>query len=261
MYSARVRLFLLGLLALVSPAALAQSTTNEDPISTVRPRLTDTTRIVPVGDLQLESGIDAGYGGPDYDLRDTYGEILLRYGLASRLELRLGLPSYTQWRNIPDFDGFGDLTLAVSYLLGRLGPARFALQPGLTLPTGPRYPHVANVAPSVALTAEAPLGSGVSVASTVGYGYVRYDYPFLTDRNRFDELHATFAFERALRGRASVFAEYAGTYVNGIAPRHAANFGARLRLSHASQVDVRLLVPIDDGNRQSSVGAGYSVRF
>ncbi len=257
-----VRVLFVGLLALLSSLALAQTSTDSDPISTVRPRMTDTTRIVPKDNLQIEAGLDIGFDGYHDGRRDTFGETLVRYGLAPRLELRIGLPSYTNWRTINLFDGFGDVSVSASYLLGRLGAAHFALSPRLTLPTGARYPHVEHPAPSAFVTGEAPIGKGFSVASTVGYSHVEYDYPFLTDRNRFDALQATFAVERALRGnRASVFTEFSGSYINGFLPNQAVNFGGRLRLSHDSQVDVRLTVPIDDGNRQSAVGLGYAVRF
>ena len=258
-----MRALVLGLLGLASTHALAQTTSEADPITTVRPRLTDTTRIVPTGALQLETGIDRGFDGYHDGRRDTFGEILLRYGVTPRLELRLGLPSYTNWRVINLFDGFGDLSVSASYLLGRLGPAYFTVSPRLTLPTGPRYPHVDDPAPSAFVTGEAPLGKGFSVASTVGYSHVKYDYPFLTDRVRFDALQATFALERALRGnRASVFAEYSGSYINGFLPSQVVNVGGRLRLSHDSQVDLRLTFPFaDDGNRQSAFGFGYAVRF
>lgn len=259
-----MRIFVLGALVLAPVLAFSQEAAWGNSIWTVRPRITDTTRMMPTGDFQIEAGLSFGFDGDRQNRRDDYGEVLLRYGIAPRLEARVGLPTYTDWHPLDFLDGFGDVSVSLSYLLGRLGPVYFAVRPQLTIPTGSQYPHDKDVSPAAFLTGEARLGKGFSLASTLGYSHVEYDLGSLffgSGSANYDIFHATFAVERALRGRASVFAEYAGDFIHGVDPAHLANFGGRLRLSRDSQVDVHLTTPIGDTDRQSSVGVGYAIRF
>lgn len=246
----------LALSAVLLPTALAaaQTTSPDDPIEAIRPRITDTARIVPVGRFQLELGADFGYGGFGPLRTDFYSPGVLRYGATPRLEARLELPTYSDL-SIPFNDGFGNLSIAASLLLGRAGKVYFAALPRLTLPTGSRYRRPDEPAPSLFLTAEGDVDDRWRLAATVGGLHRR------GDGDSTDVLRATLCAERYIDARFSGFAEYVGTYLREARPGHGANLGARLRLSARTQLDFRWQIPIDNSFAQRSVGVGYAVRF
>lgn len=245
---------LLAPFALLPAFAAAQTTSPDDPIEAIRPRITDTARIVPTGRFQLELGADFGYGGFGPLRTDSYNPGVLRYGVTPRLEARVELPTYSDLA-IPFNDGFGNLSVSASYLLGRAGKVYFAALPRLTLPTGTRYRRPDEPAPSLFLTAESDVDDRWRLAATVGGLHRRLD------RDSTDVLRATFCVERYIDARLSGFAEYVGTYLRETSPGHGANLGARLRLSSRTQLDFRWQIPIDDSFAQRSVGVGYAVRF
>jgi hypothetical protein len=64
----------------------------DSPIATDRPQITSSSVVVPCGSLQFENGFqEAGHGGQrTFDLPETS----VRFGIASRAELRFGVPDY-----------------------------------------------------------------------------------------------------------------------------------------------------------------------
>ncbi|GEM_PF-3467195 len=253
-------LFFLGL---AFSHAHAQATSVDEPITTVRPRVTDTTRIVPVGRTQVETGSGIYFGGGLYQSFQTYDPILVRYGLSPRLEVRLETPTFTGDRfGLPS--RLDDLSIAASYFLGRAGRVALAVSPRLTLPTANTpYHRLTQVTPSLFLTGEARIGKGWTVSSS--FGYVDWDYTYGQGSNRtrfqYDVYRASLAVERALGKRASVFIEYAGVFYKDFQPSHTVNLGARLRLSHRDGIDVRFMPPVANGPIANTAAVGYSVRF
>lgn len=250
-----MRLATILLASSLTAAVFAQSTSE---ITTVRPRITDTTNIVLPTKLQVEAGVDFGFGGFDGGRSNNYGQVLLRYGINDRMEVRVGLPSYTDYEDFDSADGWSDTLVAVSYYLGSYGKARFSVLPGIMIPTGSKFNRVDKVAPSIYATGELPLNSGWSLASTVGYAHTEYDFDGFKSKN--DVWHATLAIQKEINMSTSAFAEYSGYYQNGSQPLHMSNFGVRHRLTPTSQVDAHVLVPIDNIG-QNSIGIGYAIRF
>jgi hypothetical protein len=63
-----------------------------DTIATDRPSVTASSTTVPRGGLQIESGLQATEGGGQWTLDGP--ELLIRYGLHRKTELRLTAPNY-----------------------------------------------------------------------------------------------------------------------------------------------------------------------
>lgn len=123
---------------------------------TDRPDFTESSVVVPRGAWQLESGFaltrDSGVrslGAP---------EMLLRWGIGRRTELRLGLPDFVHTRGSEHGDGFADTYLGFKQ---QLGAARsglgLALIPAVSLPTGARRLTSGRVDPEVKLAWSRPL--------------------------------------------------------------------------------------------------------
>ena len=79
------------------------------PIATDRPAVTDSSVVVPAGSLQFENGFTdtVNQGQQTFDGPET----LLRFGVASKTELRLDVPDYFAPAGLGS--GFGDLGLGV----------------------------------------------------------------------------------------------------------------------------------------------------
>jgi hypothetical protein len=109
----------------------------QSPIATDRPQITSSSVVVPCGSLQFENGFqETGNGGQrSYDLPET----AVRFGIASKTELRLAAPDY--FLNDDTASGFAtglsDLSLGFKQ---QLGPTRggfdVSFTPSISLPTG-----------------------------------------------------------------------------------------------------------------------------
>ena len=117
-------------------------------ISTDRPDVSDNTKTVPRGTLQVESGLayaTSRVGGSESERRLGV-ELTLRAGLTERFEVQLGGEPFVRFRGEADDTGHGDLTLAAKYRF--LDEREGAWWPSLGLRPFVKVP-----------IAEAPLGS------------------------------------------------------------------------------------------------------
>jgi hypothetical protein len=127
--------------------ALAQS-----PIANLRPQITSSF-VVPCGSLQFENGFqETGNGGQQsFDCPETSVQL----GIASKTELRFGVPDYFYNDGTsPAFgNGFGDLTLGFKQ---QLGPTRggfdVSLIPSMSFPTGSKLISSHGYDPTVQLS-------------------------------------------------------------------------------------------------------------
>ncbi len=117
-------------------------------ISTDRPDVSDNTKTVPRGALQIESGLaysTSHVGGSESERRLGL-ELTLRAGLTDRFEVQLGGEPFVRLRGEADDTGHGDFVLAAKYrFLDERGGAWW---PSLGLRPFVKFP-----------IAEAPLGS------------------------------------------------------------------------------------------------------
>jgi hypothetical protein len=109
----------------------------QSPIATDRPQITNSSVVAPCGSLQFENGfLETSNGGQrSFDFPETS----VRFGIAGKTELRLGVPDY--FYNDDAASGFangaGDLSVGFKK---QLGPTRggfdVSLIPSVSLPTG-----------------------------------------------------------------------------------------------------------------------------
>src|ERR1700727_1129814 len=107
----------------------------EAPISTDRPAVTNSSVVVPAGSLQVENGFleTSSQGQSVLDGPES----LVRFGVATRTELRFTLPDYFHNLTSSDGSGFGDVAIGVKQQLGPT-PGKFDVSVILFLsfPTG-----------------------------------------------------------------------------------------------------------------------------
>ncbi len=83
---------------------------NAQDLATDRPDFTESAVVIPTHSIQVEGGFT--WEQSSSDVRALAGpELLIRWGLTPRIELRLGFPGYLALRNHTDLDGFVDSSL------------------------------------------------------------------------------------------------------------------------------------------------------
>lgn len=159
----------------------------QTPIAPDRPGFGDAASVVAPGDFQVE----AGYTYTDLGLEDqhAFGQVLLRLGLARRVEVRVGLNSYVfQEQVCPAFfpcaqdneydKGFEDLTLGAKVKLvegsGDAQPVLTAIV-GAAVPTGDEAFTADHVQPALTLALDLALSEAVAFSGNAGYTFTLGD--------------------------------------------------------------------------------------
>jgi hypothetical protein len=105
--------------ATLSAISYAQSppTTADPEIVTDRPDVTESSIVVPKGNLQIENGMTwtSDHGSQNFDLSES----LMRFGVSTRTEIRIVVPNFLGGISGPDtVSGFGDIALGMKQQLG-----------------------------------------------------------------------------------------------------------------------------------------------
>jgi hypothetical protein len=223
---------------------------------TDRPDFTESSVVVPRASLQLESGLTWERAG---DGARTLGgpELLLRYGVGRRTELRLGLPGYFHVRGGGGpAAGFGDTYLGVKYQPGPTRPGLdLAIIPALSLPTGSRQLSSRAVDPEVKLTWARELAQAWSVS-----GMFAFFWPTEDGRRNFTWM-PTVSLGHELGGRWEAFLEYAGELPRRGGNRHVLHHGYAYALSPTSQADLHLGIGLSPAAPDFFLGAGFAIRY
>ncbi len=216
-------------IALLAAAALlrAQSPTDQnqpasdEPISTDRPAIAESSVVVPNGSFQAESGflVTSGQGQRTFDAPETS----LRFGVASNTELRLSAPDY--YRDLPSgtgaASGFGDLTIGMKQQLGPAAGFDVSIIVFLSLPTGAAAISSHGYDPGLQLPWSRKLSDNWSAA-----GQFALYWPTTQVDTRDLTGESTFLLDRQLTKPMDGFIEYAGDFPQRGGPRHLLHFGA-----------------------------------
>ncbi len=155
-----------GLLLILSNPVEGQNT-NAAELVTDRPDFTESGIVVPMGSLQFEGGLtwESGAGG----VRTASGpEFLVRWGLTSRMELRIGLPDFVGVWNGHSASGFGDPSIGTKVQLGPIAEGGdLATVVTVSAPAGETGFSSDGWDPSVILTTGGGIGGSWSLGSQV----------------------------------------------------------------------------------------------
>jgi hypothetical protein len=251
-YSAWLIVFLMGAVLL---RGQSQPDTDE-PISTDRPAVAESSVVVPKGSFQAENGflISSNQGQRNFDASETS----LRFGVASSTELRVSAPDY--YHDVASASGigsgFGDLTIGIKQQLGP-GPGGFdaSLIVFLSVPTGAAAVSSHGYDPGLQLPWSRKLSVNWSAA-----GQLALYWPTQTDsRNLTGE--STFLVDRQLTKPADAFIEYAGDFPQRGGPRHLLHFGAAYKITPRHQLDIHYGIGLSSAAVGHFIGIGYSFRF
>lgn len=252
----RLSVFLLSVyLILSTTGARADSCpTTKDEIATDRPDVTNSSLVVPVGSFQSENGVNVSTrdGGRTVDGTNSRW----RLGVAPCLELLVDLPSYVANVRAPGNSGFTDVAPAVKWQVSPIpGKVDLSLVFGVALPTGAAEIAGRGAQPYVQLPWSWELHDGWGVSGM----FTEFFRPSDPTSARITE--TTFAVEKKLTERFSLFTEYVGDYPDGAVPSQLWNSGGLYRLSRSQQVDFHFAFGLNHNSPNYIVGIGYSFRL
>jgi len=222
------------------------------PIATDRPAVTDSSVVVPLGTLQFENGFAAtvSQGQTNLDAPET----LLRFGVASKTELRLVAPDY--FGQVGGSSGFGDLAFGMKQQLGPTpGGFDVSLVLSLSLPAGARAISSHGYDPSAQLPWSRALSSNWTAA-----GMLSVYWPTVAGRRSVTG-ETTFLMDRQLTKTWDAFVEYAGDFPELGGPRHLVHCGTAYKPAPHHQLDVHAGWGLSSAAVDRFIGVGYSFRF
>jgi hypothetical protein len=249
-----VFLLLVWLSAGTTAARADSCPTAKDEIATDRPDVTNSSLVVPVGSFQSENGVNfsARDGGRNLDGTNTRW----RLGIAPCLEFLLDVPSYVGNVHAPGSSGFTDVTPAIKWQVSPIpGKVDLSLVFGAALPTGAAEIAGRGTQPYVQLPWSWELQDGWGVSGM----FTEFFRPSELTSKRITE--TTFAVEKKLGEKFSVFTEYVGDYPEGAVPSQLWNSGGLYRLDRNHQVDFHVAFGLNHNSPTYIVGVGYSFRL
>jgi hypothetical protein len=210
--------------------------------------------------LQLEAG--GTYLDVDEVEATTLGELLIRYGITSHLELRIQTLTYL-WLDSPDGNqaGFVDSGIGVKLQLTRadaggfLGRTDSALIVASTVPSGNSEFRSEAWQPGAVLALGWDLSSRLSAGVNLGYGRPK-------DEERFDSFSASAVVGVGITDNTSAFFELFGFNREEERGPNTLNFqtGVTHLLSSELQLDARVARRVIDHGVDFLFGVGVSWR-
>jgi outer membrane putative beta-barrel porin/alpha-amylase len=244
-------LLLASIIAIASSPAMG-SDDPPAPIATDRPAVTDSSVVVPSGSLQAENGFTetSSQGQRTFDGPET----LLRFGLASKTELRLTAPDYFGPAGMSS--GFGDIAVGMKQQLGPTpGGFDVSLVLSLSLPTGAHSISSHGYDPFVQLPWSRALSPNWTAA-----GMLSVYWP--TEQGRRNVTgETTFLIDRQLTKTWDAFVEYAGDFPEQRGPRHLVHFGTAYKPTLQQQLDLHVGWGLSSAAVDHFIGVGYSFRW
>jgi len=232
-------------------------------IGTDRPGFANGTGIVPEGATQVESGYL--YTRVEHVKEHTLGQLLVRYGVAERLELRLGVNSYVSTSSPGgDDDGFSDGSAGLKLKLYHGEQAYETLSYDIStvletsLPTGSEGYRTGRLQPSVMFVLDLGVPQGVTLSPFTTYALAS------DDTGQYNQFGGGVSLGVSLTERASCFLEYFGLgKEKGRGPEttHYLDGGFTLLLAENCQADIHTGLGINGPDPNYFVGIGLSYLF
>lgn len=251
----RVFTILIPLVGIASMGLAQDKAKPSDPITTDRPDFTESSVVVPKKWLQIESGLT--YQGFRSGSVFTGPELLTRYGLSDRSELRLGLPDYGRMRVAGrNRHGFGDTYLGAKFQIGPLKNGDdVAVIPAVSIPSGNANFSSGSTDFELKICWSTSLGAKWTLAA------MAYGLWTTNDGDRALVYQQTASFGRELTDKLAMFIEYAGSFQKFGQPDHVAHAGFVYQPSANTQVDIHGGFSMNGPDRTPFIAAGYSIRF
>jgi hypothetical protein len=235
----------------------------EESLVTDRPDFTESSSTVRQGVLQLEGGVTFASFQDGTDV-STVGEILARWGVAEKLELRFVLPTYFWERNGgADKSGFLSSGVGLKYELkqgsgdGLIGGMESALIVSTTVPTGTADFSRSSWQPAAVFAASWELWPNLGFGANFGVSRPA------DEDNRYTSLWVSGALSVGLSDTTAMFFELYGFNREEQRGPSTATFqtGLAYLLNSDLQLDVRAARRLTNEGVDFLIGAGLSWRI
>jgi len=224
-------------------------------IATDRPTFSDCAFLVPTGHWQFEAGTTANTISGSTS--NTYGELITRYGISSRIEFRI---ANVTWTHAPgESDGLQDPQAGFKFWLQTGSSKRpdLAAEVVTTIPVGGSSFTVNRSQPTAKLLWNQQVDANTSIAGN----FVASDLG--PTGSRFTQYAASTFLTRTLTLKLSLFGEVFRvdpyTYAGSSASFYDA--GVTYLINDNLQLDARFGAGFDPQTNGRTVGAGISYRY
>ncbi|MCH7701358.1 MAG: transporter [Planctomycetes bacterium] len=242
---------------------------------TDRPDFTESTDAIPTGHAQLEMGytFTLDRESKTRARSHTAPEFLLRLGVASNLELRLGWEGY-HWsetlapghtragrpvRREEWNQGASDVSIGIKYKFAEQDGTRphMGIIAALTAPSGSANISGGDVEPEVVFLWAYDVDDRLSIAGNAGF-VIPSD-----DGDRFAQGKASLSFAYAVTDRLGAYLEYFGLYPSALHSdaAHSVNGGVTYLISDNFQLDARVGAGLNEEADDFFTGIGFAVRW
>ena len=226
----------------------------KDEIVTDRPDVTNSSVVIPAGSLQIENGVNLSARDGDRVIDGT--NTRLRFGIANCLEFLVDTPTYFANVGNPQNSGFSDAAPALKWQISPVpGKVDLSAVFGVALPTGSAGIAGPGAQPYLQFPWSWELRSGWGLSGM----FTEFFRP--SDPTSKQVTETTFAIEKQVTERVSLFVEYVGDYPASGSPAQLLNSGGLYRLGPNQQLDFHVALGLNHNAPSYIVGVGYSVRF
>ncbi len=228
-------LIVLCLMATTPQGAIAE----DEALVGDRPDFTESAATIDMGHVQVEAGFTLS--NAEGMSATELGEVLVRIGLASNTEIRMGLGSWVRFDTEPDdIDGLTDFELGLKQRLirGSDSAPEVAVIAALSLPTGADGIGADEMQPTVLAAADWPISDSAGLGTNLGWSHA-YD---VAAGERFANVWISAAFGVTWTDRLGMFIEGYGfnqEHHNGDTTGYA-DFGFTYAVNADLQFDARV---------------------
>jgi hypothetical protein len=222
-------------------------------ISTDRPDVTNSSRVVPYGSLQAENGVDWTVLQGSNVVSGS--ETRLRLGVAQCTEVLADVPTYFYSLNGRASSGFSDFVVSIKRELPVPFGFRLSATSGLGFPTGASKISSHGYDPYI----QFPWSRRISDAwSFQGMFTVTW---FTSQHTSNPTFEPTLSLERDLGPARDLFVEYVGDYPNHVRPSQILDGGGSWRVTRLQQLDFHAGFGLNSSSPDHFFGIGYSFRL
>ncbi len=222
-------------------------------ISTDRPDVTNSARVVPYGSLQFENGVD-------WTVRQrsdviSGSETRLRLGIAQCTEVLADVPTYFYSLNGRASSGFSDFVVSVKRELPVPFGFELSATGGLGFPTGATRISTHGYDPYIQFPWSRRITDDWSL-------HGMFTVTWFTSQHKINPtFEPTLSLERKFGATRDLFFEYVGDYPNHARPSQILDGGGSWRVTRVEQLDFHVGFGLNSSSPDHFFGIGYSFRL
>jgi hypothetical protein len=227
--------------------------TSASEISTDRPDVTNSSRVVPYGSLQAENGVD-------WTVRQGFNVVSgtttrLRLGVAQCTEVLADVPTYFYSLNGRASSGFSDFVVSIKRELPVPFGFHLSATGGLGFPTGASKISSHGYDPYIQFPWSRRLTDDWSLQGMFTVTW------FTSQHTSNPTFEPTLSLERDLGPTRDLFVEYVGDYPNHARPAQILDGGGSWRVTRLQQLDFHVGFGLNSSSPDHFFGIGYSFRL